>query len=121
MGPSCNFILPESAVHFAFMRSELLVGSVGPGLEFCYVCICKILDLTHYVRAPNSRHRMIITPSLRNKAKQALPAGQEKTRAQKHQSMTWAQRLKRVFGIGIETCEQCGGAVKVIASIDKSA
>jgi hypothetical protein len=34
--------------------------------------------------------------------------------------MTWAQRLKRVFGIEIETCEQCGGAVKVIASIDKS-
>jgi len=23
--------------------------------------------------------------------------------------MTWAQRLKRVFGIEIETCEQCGG------------
>jgi hypothetical protein len=62
-----------------------------------------------------------ITPALRNKTKQALPAGQEKTRAQKHQSMTWAQRLKRVFGIEIETCEQCGGAVKVIASIDKSA
>jgi hypothetical protein len=40
-----------------------------------------------------------------------LPTGQEKTRAQKHQSMTWAQRLKRVFGIEIETCEQCGGAV----------
>ena len=35
--------------------------------------------------------------------------------------MTWAQRLKRVFGIEIETCEQCVGAVKVIASIDKSA
>ncbi|MFT5211747.1 MAG: hypothetical protein ACI9CE_003488 [Flavobacterium sp.] len=33
----------------------------------------------------------------------------------KHQSMTWAQRLKRVFGIEIETCEQRGGAVKVIA------
>ena len=41
-----------------------------------------------------------------------------KTRAQKHQSMTWAQRLKRVFNIDIETCEQCGGAVKVIASIE---
>jgi hypothetical protein len=67
---------------------------------------------------PNSRHRMTITPSLRNKAKKALPTGQEKTRAQKHQSMTWAQRLKRVFGIEIETCEQCGGAVKVIASIE---
>jgi hypothetical protein len=70
----------------------------------------------HGVFAPNSRHRVTITPSLRNKAKQALPTGQEKTRAQKHQSMTWAQRLQRVFGIEIETCEQCGGAVKVIAS-----
>jgi hypothetical protein len=59
-----------------------------------------------------------ITPALRNKTEQALPAGQEKTRAQKHQSMTWAQRLKRVFGIEIETCEQCGGAVKVIARVE---
>jgi hypothetical protein len=42
----------------------------------------------HGVFAPNSRHRVTITPSLRNKAKQALPTGQEKTRAQKHQSMT---------------------------------
>jgi hypothetical protein len=75
----------------------------------------------HGVFGPNSRHRVTITPALRNKTKQALQTGQEKTRAQKHQSMTWAQRLKRVFGIEIETCEQCGGAVKVIASIDKSA
>ena len=32
--------------------------------------------------------------------------------------MTWAQRLKRVFNIDIETCKQCGGEVKVIASIE---
>ena len=32
--------------------------------------------------------------------------------------MTWAQRLKRVFKIDIETCEHCGGAIKVIASIE---
>ena len=32
--------------------------------------------------------------------------------------MTWAQRLKRVFGIDIETCGACGGAVKVIACIE---
>jgi len=31
--------------------------------------------------------------------------------------MTWAQRLKRVFEIEIETCEQCGGKVLVLASI----
>ncbi len=32
--------------------------------------------------------------------------------------MTWAQRLKRVFNIDIETCSECGGAVKVIACIE---
>ena len=32
--------------------------------------------------------------------------------------MTWAQRLKRVFGIDIETCPACGGAVRIIASIE---
>jgi hypothetical protein len=44
-------------------------------------------------------------------AKHALPTGQEKTRA---------QRLKPLFNIDIKTCEQCGGAVKIVASIDKS-
>ena len=29
-----------------------------------------------------------------------------------------AQRLKRVFWIDIETCQHCGGAVRVIASIE---
>ncbi len=28
--------------------------------------------------------------------------------------MTWAQRLKRVFNIDIATCQDCGGAMKVI-------
>ena len=32
--------------------------------------------------------------------------------------MTWTQRLQRVFKIDIETCEHCGGALKVIASIE---
>ena len=30
----------------------------------------------------------------------------------------WAQRLKRVFGIDIETCRACGGSVRIIASIE---
>jgi hypothetical protein len=29
--------------------------------------------------------------------------------------MTWVQRLKRVFGIDIETFPACGGAVRIIA------
>ena len=32
--------------------------------------------------------------------------------------MSWAQRLKRVFNIDIETCSECGGAMKVIACIE---
>lgn len=33
--------------------------------------------------------------------------------------MTWAERLKRVFDIDIETCSECGGDVRVIASIEE--
>jgi len=33
-------------------------------------------------------------------------------------AMRWAKRLKRVFQIDVETCPSCGGAVKVIASIE---
>ena len=35
--------------------------------------------------------------------------------------MTWAQRLKRVFDIDIETCSECGGDVCIIASIEDPA
>ena len=41
-------------------------------------------------------------------------------KAAKHVAMSWAQRLKRVFGIDINACEFCGGAVKIIASIEDS-
>jgi len=32
--------------------------------------------------------------------------------------MTWAQRLKRVFGIDIQTCAACSAAVRIIACIE---
>jgi len=32
-----------------------------------------------------------------------------RTPAERHRAMSWAQRLKRVLGIEIETCEVCGG------------
>ena len=32
--------------------------------------------------------------------------------------MTWAQRLRRVFNIDVETCRACGGALRVIACIE---
>ena len=36
-------------------------------------------------------------------------------------AITWAQRLKRVFGIDIETCPACGGALRIIACIEDPA
>jgi len=55
----------------------------------------------HGVFAPNSPYRSSVTP-----------AGK---------AMTWAQRLKRVFGIDIEVCDYCAGSVKVIACIEDKA
>jgi hypothetical protein len=40
------------------------------------------------------------------------------TETERRAAMTWAQRLKRAFGIDIETCPACGGAVRTIASIE---
>lgn len=42
----------------------------------------------------------------------------DKTPAQRRQAMRWAQRLKRVFNIDIESCASCGGQVRVIACIE---
>ena len=35
-----------------------------------------------------------------------------------HVAMSWARRLKRVFGIEIESCAGCGGKLRIIASIE---
>ena len=43
------------------------------------------------------------------------------TPAERRAAMTWAQRLKRVFNIDIETCNSCGGHVKIIACIEAPA
>jgi hypothetical protein len=48
----------------------------------------------------------------REEAEGALPA---------HAAMRWAQRLKRVFAIEIESCWRCGGRLEVIASIEEPA
>jgi hypothetical protein len=74
----------------------------------------------HGVLAPNSTHRVQVTPAQRSKGKKTKAPDQlqDQTPAERRASMTWAQRLKRVFNIDIETCRECGGAVKVIACIE---
>jgi len=74
----------------------------------------------HGVFAPNSKHRVLVTPAKRGKGNntKATDDEQEQTSAERRASMSWAQRLKRVFNIDIETCVECGGVVKVIACIE---
>src|SRR5690606_17218945 len=64
-----------------------------------------------------SRLRGAVTPARRGRGGSRPPASTEPP-APKHVSMTWMQRLKRVFAIAIDTCQRCGGPLKVIASIE---
>jgi hypothetical protein len=90
-------------------------------------------------------HRVQVTPAKRGKGNKVKVPNetQDQTPAERRASMTWAQRLKRVFmlyipvphpygaaygcanrlscrfvNIDIETCRACGGAVKVVACIE---
>jgi len=74
----------------------------------------------HGVFAPNSKHRALVTPAGRGKGSKKARAQahpDDKTPAERHAAMTWAQRLKRVFSIDIETCETCEGPVRIIACV----
>ena len=74
----------------------------------------------HGVFAPNSKHRVELTPAKR--AKGSLGAEDvDSTPEQRHQAMTWAQRLKRVFNIDVSVCPKCGGEARVIARIEDQA
>ena len=64
----------------------------------------------HGVFSPNSKLRNHVVPQ--------QPVEPEQRQKPKAYSMTWAQRLRRVFAIEIEKCEKCGGPVRVIASIE---
>jgi hypothetical protein len=72
----------------------------------------------HGVFAPNSHLRAQVVPGRRNGNKAKAPDAQDPAPAERRASMTWAQRLKRVFHIDIETCRHCGRAVKIIACIE---
>ncbi len=70
---------------------------------------------THVIFAPHSALRAQITPAGRGSGK---PAVAHQSPAERHRAMTWAQRLKRVFKLDLQSCEGCGGQVRVIACIE---
>ncbi|MEW8347339.1 MAG: IS91 family transposase [Candidatus Thiodiazotropha taylori] len=72
----------------------------------------------HGVFAPNSRYRARVVPGRQAQYKEQDSPGDERIPAERRASMTWAQRLKRVFGIDIEACPVCGGTVRIVACIE---
>jgi hypothetical protein len=46
---------------------------------------------------------------------------EDSTPAERRASIIWAQPLKRVFKIDIETCSACGGAMRIVACIEDPA
>jgi len=61
------------------------------------------------VFAPNFKHRKRIVP---HRSRSVVESDKPPA------PMSWAQRLKRVFAIDIESCPQCGGTLRVIACIE---
>ena len=83
------------------------------------------LTRLHGVFALNANLRAQLTPSGRGKrlASEAAPAdvnanSDQRTPEETRRAMTWAQRLKRVFGIDVNTCVHCGGTVRIVATIE---
>jgi hypothetical protein len=58
-------------------------------------------------------------PGTRAAAAKRTKACSEPAVTDRQRSLTWAQRLKRVFAIDIEVCRRCGGGLRVIASIEE--
>jgi Putative transposase len=84
------------------------------------------LNRFHGIFAPNASLRAQLTPSGRGKrpatdAALVEVSASDKPRSPeaKRRSMSWAQRLKRVFNVDVSACVQCGGAVRIVASIEE--
>jgi hypothetical protein len=74
----------------------------------------------HGVFAPHSQLRAAVTPAHRGVGSKGQgDQATDQPITPRHVAMTWAQRLKRVFGIDIDTCARCYGNLKVIASIEE--
>jgi hypothetical protein len=81
------------------------------------------VNLTRYhgVFAPNSAHRALVTRAGRGKGRVDAARAESRTPAERSAAMRWAQRLKRVFGIDVQTCAGCGGAMRIVACIEDPA
>jgi len=114
-----------SALRACLRQYKIAPGDLVEPLDFISRLAALVpkprVNLTcyHGVFAPNSQHRARVTPARRGRGNKAKASGPEAAQpVASHVPMSWAQRLKRVFNIDIETCSVCGGSMKVIACIE---
>ncbi len=98
------------------------VGGAGAAISKLAALIPKPrFNLTRYhgVFAPNSKHRALVTSGKQGKGRKIKVSDdtQDKLPEERRGSMNWAQRLKRVFDLNVEICDQCGGTVKVTVPV----
>ena len=70
----------------------------------------------HGVLAPNYKFRKLIVPV----PDTSIETYEKDNGKNTKKRITWAQLLKRVFKIDMETCGSCGGKLKVIAAITET-
>ena len=123
----CHFTLGflPSALRACLRQYKIAPGDLVEPLDFISRLAALApkprVNLTRYhgVFAPNSQHRALVTPARRGRGNKAkAPRPEDATPVASHAAMSWAQRLKRVFNIDIETCSVCGGSMEVIACIE---
>ncbi len=71
----------------------------------------------HGVLAPNAGLRAAVVPGPPEKPGDDAAHDAHEAPAR----MSWARLLRRVFGIDLEHCPQCGGELKIIAAIEEPA
>ena len=77
---------------------------------------------THLVLEPldlMARLAALVTPARRGMGAAKPPVAHQPP-TPRQVAMNWAKRLKRVFGIEIDTCQRCGGTLRIVASIEQS-
>ena len=102
-------------------RAAVGVAQGGGGVDIERGHPVGIEGVADRAAAPHSNLRAAVTPARRGMgAPQSLPpADVAKPPTPRHVAMSWARRLRRVFGIEIEACVGCGGKLQVIASIEE--
>jgi len=86
--------------------------------------VARLAALVPKPRAHLTRYHGVFAPASPDRAEVVPRTATERGEvsvSDRQRAMSWAQRLKRVFAIDIETCQRCGGRLRVIASIEQPA